>query len=792
MKTTYFYHDIRWIVSFGLFFSTLYTSYGQVNAYTFVQSAGTYTPITGGTVYGNTTSDDQRFIDPSKPLGQTTPLTGIGLPIGFNFIYNGTVYDVLAINNNGWISLGSSLLTPSVNITSTSSYTPLGSSSVATPTHLRNRIAALATDFAAQTGSELRMQTIGTAPNRTCVVQWTKYKRFGSAGTGQNMNFQVRLNETSNTVQVVFGAMTWNSTSSTAQIGLGGTVNTDFNNRTTTTNWNTTSGGGSNTASCTFNTNVTIPVSGTTFTWFPIACTPPDLTNLNPSQGAINSNILLQGTGLSNIISVKFNSISSTFNIDNSNQITAVVPAGATNGEVIVINSNGCSDTLSGFQVVNQVCATPTSNPAPGTYGPPPTISLSTSTSNATIYYTTNGTLPGPDNASSKVYIAPLPISVPSVTIKARAFRNGFVQSAPFSGVFTVTNVCSPVTISPATGTYFGSTQVTLSCPTPGVTMYYSTTGNVPVPGTTFTRVYTGPFFVSSSVSIRAIATRTEYIQSPVALSNLTITTLGTLPPVVFSPPAGTYATSPTLSLSCPTEGTTIYYTTNGNTPVPGTSFTQIYTGPFTQFSSGTIKAYAAKAGYTNSFVGTAAYVVSNPLLVATPVFSPLPGVCSNPCQVAITCATPGAQIWYTTTGNTPDPTSPISRLYGSPIVLTKTTTLKARAFLSGYLPSSTVTGVFSIAAARTAFFEEVPENEDGDLILYPNPGSGLSTLSGLPEEGEVTIRIWNAEGRQVGFMERDLDRGSVEIDIRNHASGLYHVEVLWENSRKQLRLIKQ
>jgi hypothetical protein len=34
--------------------------------------------------------------------------------------------------------------------------------------------------------------------------------------------------------------------------------------------------------------------------------------------------------------------------------------------------------------------------------------------------------------------------------------------------------------------------------------------------------------------------------------------------------------------------GTTIYYTTNGNTPVPGTAFTQTYTGPITQFASGT------------------------------------------------------------------------------------------------------------------------------------------------------------------------------------------------------------
>src|SRR6185503_17761787 len=76
----------------------------QVNIYVFVQSNGTYTEITGGTVLGNTASDDQYFVNPAIPLGGTTT-TGVGFPIGFNFIYNGIVFDQFAVNNNGWISL---------------------------------------------------------------------------------------------------------------------------------------------------------------------------------------------------------------------------------------------------------------------------------------------------------------------------------------------------------------------------------------------------------------------------------------------------------------------------------------------------------------------------------------------------------------------------------------------------------------------------------------------------------------------------------------------------------------
>ena len=216
---------------------------------------------------GTTSSDDQKFIDPAVLAGGTGN-TGVGLPIGFDFTFNGLVFDRVAVNNNGWISFGQSALTPSVDINSSSAYTPLASTIANTPGILRNRIAALAADLQGQTGSSIRIETIGTAPNRTLVVQWTNYRRY--LQTGSNLSFQIRLNETVNTVDVVFDTLTFNATSSTAHIGLGGTVSTDFDNRTTTTDWNLTVPGTTNVASCTFVTGtVTPPAPGLTLTWTP-------------------------------------------------------------------------------------------------------------------------------------------------------------------------------------------------------------------------------------------------------------------------------------------------------------------------------------------------------------------------------------------------------------------------------------------------------------------------------------------------------------------------------------------
>jgi hypothetical protein len=247
----------------------------QVSSYLFNESTGTYTPITGGTVYGTTTTDDQRFVDPAVPAGGTT-LTGVGIPIGFNFTYNGTVFDRLAINANGWISLGQSSLTPSVDITSTSSYTALSTAGATAPATLRNRIAAMARNLVAQTGSEIRVETIGAAPNRICVVQWTDYKRSGTTGNGDTLDFQIRLFETSNYAQVMYGNCVF-GTSSTASthVGLGGTVATDYNNRTSTTSWLATTAGTTNAQGITISGTVTPPSSGSYFIWGVNPIVPP-------------------------------------------------------------------------------------------------------------------------------------------------------------------------------------------------------------------------------------------------------------------------------------------------------------------------------------------------------------------------------------------------------------------------------------------------------------------------------------------------------------------------------------
>lgn len=237
---------------------TAWDGYSQVGSYGFAYSAGAYTPISGGTVLGSTTIDEQVFNN--STTGGSAPVTSTGFPIGFNFTYNGVSYDKFAVATNGYIVLG----TGSFAIANTTT----SAISTSTTTGFANVISGFNQDLQGQTGSVLSYLTEGSAPNRTLVVQWSGFKRF-SGTSPMNYNFQIRLNETTNTISFVYGTMTTTSSYS-AQVGLRGATGSAYVNRTSTTSWASTNPGSSNSSTISLSSTV-FPASGTTFTWSPPA-----------------------------------------------------------------------------------------------------------------------------------------------------------------------------------------------------------------------------------------------------------------------------------------------------------------------------------------------------------------------------------------------------------------------------------------------------------------------------------------------------------------------------------------
>ncbi len=105
----------------------------------------------------------------------------------------------------------------------------------------------------------------------------------------------------------------------------------------------------------------------------------------------------------------------------------------------------GWSDTWS-FTIDINTVATPTFDPSPGTYATAQDVTISSSTSGATIHYTTNGTNP---TDSDPVYSSPVHISSTTI-LKAKAYKSGWTASDVASGTYTIME--PPTLISPENG----------------------------------------------------------------------------------------------------------------------------------------------------------------------------------------------------------------------------------------------------------------------------------------------------------------------------------------------------
>jgi hypothetical protein len=251
--------------------------------------------------------------------------------------------------------------------------------------------------------------------------------------------------------------------------------------------------------------------------------------------------------------------------------------------------------------------ATPAFSPGAGTYGSAQLVTISDATSDAIIYYTTNGTTP---TTSSTEYTGPITVSS-TETLEAIAAATGYTDSTVASAAYSIGSSSSQLVVStpafsPASGAYTSAQPVTISDATSGATIYYTTNGTTP---TTSSTEYTGPITVSSTETLEAIAVATGDTNSAVASAAYTIT--ASLPSVstpAFSPAAGTYTSAQSVTISDATSGATIYYTTNGTTPTA--SSTQ-YSGPVTVSRTETLQAIAAVAT-GNSAVASAAYSITS------------------------------------------------------------------------------------------------------------------------------------------------------------------------------------
>lgn len=134
---------------------------------------------------------------------------------------------------------------------------------------------------------------------------------------------------------------------------------------------------------------------------------------------------------------------------------------------------------LSASTSSNPVVATPVFSPTSESFTDTESVTISDSTSGATIYYTTDGS--NPTQASTQ-YTGAINLTA-TTTIKARAYATGYDPSPIATSVYTLT-IPAPI-LTPSSGTYSGSVQVDVNPVNVNVTMYYTTNGADPTEAST-------------------------------------------------------------------------------------------------------------------------------------------------------------------------------------------------------------------------------------------------------------------------------------------------------------------
>lgn len=258
----------------------------QVSTYAFTEQLDIYNEITGGTTAY------------AAPWDNHTSGSAHLAPFGFDFFYNGSATPITQcyISPNGFITFGA--LQPG-----NTAYQPISNTAAFTGV-----VSAMGIDLVSgPTTESITYTTEGVSPNRVFVVQWKDAERKAMTGV---FNFQIRLYETTNVIELRYGfCFPDDTTVLVPQVGLRGPssifLNGNVNNRLQTgANINNAWFGKSATGTANSSTMRTslaeFPDNGLVYTYTPpLACSSYPVADA-PSNLVIGSSSITTGTFVGN------------------------------------------------------------------------------------------------------------------------------------------------------------------------------------------------------------------------------------------------------------------------------------------------------------------------------------------------------------------------------------------------------------------------------------------------------------------------------------------------------------
>jgi hypothetical protein len=367
------------------------------------------------------------------------------------------------------------------------------------------------------------------------------------------------------------------------------------------------------------------------------------------------------------------------------------------------------------------------------------TVTMTPTTSGASVKYTTNGS--APTRSVGVLYTAPITVNT-TTTIKAVSYKDGYGDSVVVTKDYLISGTVAVPHVSVAEGLHYEPQNVSLSCDTPATTILYTTDGSDPVYGSNGT-VYAGPISVSSDTTIGALAylTADTTAQSDTTSASYRITEYVADP--VLSLASGEYDGVQTVTITCATAGAAIYYTLDGSMPstVNGTEYTTAI--EISQTSVLHVKATKPDCGDSN--LASAEYT----LKAADPTFSPSGGTFGADQSVILVSLTAGATIYYTLDESAPSAAH--GTLYSDAIAVTRGTTIKAIAVKSGLDDSIVITEAYNLSVADPvvgiaagSYLEPISVTLStptiGDTIIYTTDGTAPSVSNGMAYSSAIDI----------------------------------------------------
>lgn len=154
----------------------------------------------------------------------------------------------------------------------------------------------------------------------------------------------------------------------------------------------------------------------------------------------------------------------------------------------------------------------PVLSPDGGVFTEATEVTLTCPTPEAQIRYTMDGSEP---DLESPLYNQAIILSLDSsVTIKARAFRDGWNQSATVSEAYVVTGSLAMPVISPASGVFYAPAIVSMVTASESAEIRYTLDGSEP---NETSLLYIAPFTISESTTVKSKAVRPDWVSSQVA-----------------------------------------------------------------------------------------------------------------------------------------------------------------------------------------------------------------------------------------------------------------------------------